>query len=67
MYEILERVGAIAYRLALPSNLFAILLVFHVFMLHKYMLDPSHMLGVQPVELRDDMTYKVQSKAIVYW
>jgi hypothetical protein len=46
MYEILERVGAIANRLALPSNLFAILLVFHVSMLHKYMSDPSHMLGV---------------------
>lgn len=34
-------------------------------MLRKYMLDPSHILEVQPVELVDDVTYKVKLKAIV--
>jgi hypothetical protein len=29
------------------------------------MLDPSHILEVQPVELVDDVTYKVKLKAIV--
>jgi hypothetical protein len=29
------------------------------------MLDPSHVLEVQPVELVDDVTYKVKLKAIV--
>jgi len=34
-------------------------------MLIKYMLDPSHVLEVQPVELVDDVTYKVKLEAIV--
>jgi len=64
-YEIIERDGAVAYRLALPPNLSAIHSVFHVSMLRKYMTDPSHVLEVHPVELRDDMVYKVQPEAIV--
>jgi hypothetical protein len=64
-YEILERVGAVAYRLALPPNLSAIHLVFHVSMLRKYMSNPSHVLEVHPIELRDDMIYEVQPEAIV--
>jgi len=64
-YEILERVGAVAYRLALPPNLFVIHPVFHVSMLRKYMLDPSHVLEIHPIELRDDMVYEVQSEAII--
>ncbi|KAL9374753.1 hypothetical protein Peur_031632 [Populus x canadensis] len=64
-YEILERVGAVAYRLALPPNLSAIHPVFHVSMLRKYMSDPSHVLEVHPIELRDDMVYEVQPEAIV--
>ena len=64
-YEILERVGAVAYRLALPPNLSGIHPIFHIFMLRKYMSDPSHVLEVYPIELRDDMVYEVQPKAIV--
>jgi len=64
-YEILERVGAVAYRLALPPNLFVIHPVFHVSMLRKYMSDPSHVLEVHPIELRDDMIYEVLPEAIV--
>jgi hypothetical protein len=64
-YEILERVGAVAYRLALPPNLSAIHPVFHVSMLRKYMSDPSHVLEVHPIELRDDMVYEVQPEVIV--
>jgi len=64
-YEILERIGAVAYRLALPPNLSAIHPVFYVFMLRKYMSDPSHVLEVHPVELRDDVTYEVQPETIV--
>jgi hypothetical protein len=64
-YEILERVGAVAYRLALPPNLSGIHPIFHISMLRKYMSDPSHVLEVYPIELRDDMVYEVQPKAIV--
>jgi hypothetical protein len=65
LYEILERVGAVAYRLALTPNLSAIHPIFHVSMLRKYMSDSSYVLEVYLVELRDDMTYEVQLKAIV--
>jgi hypothetical protein len=54
-FEILERVGVVAYRLALPPNLSSIHPVFHVSMLRKYLSDSSHVLEVQPVELREDM------------
>ena len=39
--------------------------IFHVSMLRNYMLDPSHVLEVQPVELVDDVTYKMKPEAIV--
>ena len=43
-FEIVERVGMIAYQLALPPNLSQIHPVFHVSMLRKYISDPSHIL-----------------------
>ena len=41
-FEILERVGIVAYWLALPLNLSSVHEVFHVSMLQKYTLDPTH-------------------------
>ena len=43
-FEILERVGMVAYRLALPPNMSQVHPMFHVSMLKKYILDPSHVL-----------------------
>ncbi|CAL2247804.1 unnamed protein product [Prunus armeniaca] len=59
-YEITERIGPVAYRLALPPELSRVHDVFHVSMLQKYLPDPSHVLEHQPVELREDMTYEEQ-------
>ena len=41
-FEVLERVGAVAYQLALPLSLSSVHEVFHVSMLRKYTLDPTH-------------------------
>ena len=41
-FEVLERVGTIAYRLALPPSLSGIHKVFHVSMLRKYIPDLAH-------------------------
>ena len=41
-FEILERVGTIAYQLALPTSMSGVHKVFHVSMLRKYTLDPAH-------------------------
>ncbi|KAL0337528.1 UNVERIFIED_CONTAM: hypothetical protein Scaly_2027900 [Sesamum calycinum] len=43
-YEILERVGPLAYRLALPAEPSQIHDVFHVSMPRRYQSDPSHIL-----------------------
>ena len=39
--------------------------MFHVSMLRKYIPDPSHVLRDQPVELKDNLTYKEQPMQIV--
>ena len=41
-FKALERVGTIAYRLALPPSLSSVHVVFHVSMLRKYTPDPTH-------------------------
>ncbi|GAV77734.1 Chromo domain-containing protein [Cephalotus follicularis] len=57
-FEILERVGAVAYRLALPPSLADVHNVFHVSMLRKYHPDPSHVLQWEPLELRTDLSFE---------
>ena len=57
-YEILEMIEPVAYRVILPPELARIHDVFHVFMLRRYIPDPSHVLRDQPVELREDLTYE---------
>ena len=49
------RIGPMAYRLELPSELSRIHNVFHVSMLKKYILDSSHMLETPPIELEEDL------------
>ena len=56
-YEILERVGPLAYRLALPSELAQVHNVFHVSMLRRYRSDPSHVLKVPEIEFLEQLTY----------
>ncbi|KAJ8754711.1 hypothetical protein K2173_011126 [Erythroxylum novogranatense] len=57
-YEILERIGPLAYRLALPPELSQIHDVFHVSMLRRYRSDPSHVIQVSDIQLRDDLSYE---------
>ena len=64
-YEVIKRIGLVAYRLALPPELSQIHDVFHVSMLRRYKSDPSHILQAQPLELKDDLSYKEEAVAIV--
>ena len=41
-YEILERIGELAYRLELPSELSQLHNIFHICMLRKYVPSSSH-------------------------
>ena len=43
-FEILDRIGTVAYRLTLPPRLAYVHNVFHMSMLRKYELDSSHVL-----------------------
>ncbi|KAA3473765.1 reverse transcriptase [Gossypium australe] len=56
-YEVTEKIGPVAYRLALPPRLEKIHDVFHVSMLHRYRSDPSHIIVPTEVEIRPDLTY----------
>ncbi|XP_070019637.1 uncharacterized protein [Nicotiana sylvestris] len=56
-FEVLERVGEVAYRLVLPPSLLGIHLVFHVSMLRKYYKDPSHVLDFRSVQNDNGLTY----------
>ena len=41
-FEILEKVGTVAYQLALPLSMSGVHKVFHVSMLRRYTPDPAH-------------------------
>ena len=51
--------GEVAYRIALPPVLSGIHNVFHESMLSKYILDSSHVLSYEPLQIRDDLSYEV--------
>ena len=57
-YEVIEKVGPVAYRLALPPELEKIHSVFYVSMLRRYRSDPSHVVSTETIELRPDLTYE---------
>ncbi|GKV43664.1 hypothetical protein SLEP1_g50928 [Rubroshorea leprosula] len=59
-FEILERVGEVAYRIALPPELSNVHNVFHVSVLRKYESDPSHVINFEPLELKEDLSYTEQ-------
>ena len=56
-YEILERIGPLAYRLALPPEMSQIHDVFHVSMLRRYRYDPTYILKNEEVEITNDLSY----------
>ena len=65
LYEILERVGPVAYRLALPPELTKPHDVFHVSMLRRYRSDESHILPVQDVQVKSEYSYDEELKVIL--
>jgi hypothetical protein len=57
-YEILDRIGKVAYRIALPPSLSGIHDVFHVSMLRKYERDPSHVLQPDQIQVKENLQYE---------
>ena len=51
LFEILKRVGELAYRLSLPPSLSGVYTIFHVSQLRRYVPDPSHVLDHSELEI----------------
>ena len=64
-YEVIKKVGPIAYKLALPPDLEKIHHVFHVSMLWRYRSNPSHVVSSEAIELRPDLTYEEEPVEIL--
>ena len=75
-FEILERIGPVAYKLALPPSLSRIHNFFHVLVLRKYISDISHVLDwkhlqiidgqimLEPVLITQNRTMKLRAREI---
>ncbi|KAA3460507.1 retrotransposon protein [Gossypium australe] len=57
-YRVLKRIRPVAYQLELPPELKQMHDVFHVSMLRRYRSHPSHVVPVEEVELRPDLSYE---------
>ena len=64
-YEIVSKVGQVAYKLKLPPELSRIHDTFHVSILRKFIPDPLHVLREQPVQLKESLTYEETPVQIV--
>ncbi|XP_030959235.1 uncharacterized protein LOC115981208 [Quercus lobata] len=64
-FEILKRIGKVAYELALLPTLARVHNVFHVSMLRKYIPNPSHILNYEPLKIKDNLTYEEVSIQIL--
>ncbi|CAL0324551.1 unnamed protein product [Lupinus luteus] len=57
-YQILRKVGPVAYQIALPPLLSNLHNVFHVSQLRKYISDPSHIIEPDSIQLKDNLTFE---------
>ena len=60
-FEVLRRVGEVAYELALPPSLSAVHPIFHISMLRRYVPDGSHRLQNEDLEVRPDLSYEEEA------
>nr|GEX98672.1 hypothetical protein [Tanacetum cinerariifolium] len=64
-FEILDRVGEVSYRLALPPQLSHVHDVFHVSLLRGYKYHPLHVISYLLDQIRIDLSYVEEPKAIL--
>ena len=62
----IDKVGPVAYILALPPKFIKIHNVFPVSMLRRYTLDPWHVVSLEMIELRPDLTYEEEPVEILF-
>ena len=64
-FEILERMGTVAYRLTLSPSMSGVHEVFHVSMLRDYTPDPAHVVDWGKIEVDTDGTFEEGSVCIL--
>ncbi|XP_028106940.1 uncharacterized protein LOC114305983 [Camellia sinensis] len=64
-FEILQKIEEVAYKLALPPQLAGVHDVFHVSMLRKYIMHPSHIINWEEIQLNEDATFEEGPVAII--
>ena len=64
-FEILERMGTVAYRLTLSPSMSGVYEVFHVSMLRKYTPDPAHVVDWGQIEVDTDEAFEEGPVCIV--
>ena len=56
-FEVIKKVGPVAYRLSLSSNLAYVHNVFHVSMLRRCMSNTSKIIIPEPAQIQENLTY----------
>ncbi|XP_028054206.1 uncharacterized protein LOC114258454 [Camellia sinensis] len=64
-FEILQKIGEVAYKLTLPPQLAGVHDVFHVSMLRKYIIHPSHIMNWEEIQLNEDVTFEEELVVIM--
>ncbi|XP_021718856.1 uncharacterized protein LOC110686548 [Chenopodium quinoa] len=57
-YEIIQKVGKVAYKLDFPNELERVHNVFHVSQIRKYVLDVTHVLQPETIEMNENLTFE---------
>eukprot|EP00253_Pinus_taeda_P014857 PITA_14857 len=63
-FQILARIGPVAYQLALPSHI-RVQNVFHVSVLKKYIYDPKHIISWQDIQVEPEGEFLVERVSIL--
>jgi hypothetical protein len=64
-FEIVERKGPMAYRLALPDSLRCMQDIFHVSILRHYISDPTHVIDMSSLKVSDEEALMVEPVCIL--
>ena len=65
-YQILEKIGEMAYQTTLLSSLAILHDMFHVSQLRRYILNPSQVIQMDDVQVRDNLTIETLLLRIEY-
>ena len=65
-FEVLERIGSVSYKLALPTSTRAHN-VFHVSLLKKYLHDPNHVINWDVIQVEPEGELQTEPLCILNW